>query len=72
MPTRRLWPLWREEMLTDALRLLAGKKTHIIAVALIAYELLGYLLGKSDGVDMKTVLEGLGLATLRAGIAKGR
>ena len=52
------------------MNLLRGRKTYVIAAALIAYELLGYLLGKSDGVDMKTILEGLGLATLRAGISK--
>jgi len=52
------------------LRMLAGKKTYLLSLALIAYEVLGYLLGKSDHVDMKTVLEGLALSTLRAGIAK--
>ena len=52
------------------LNALAGRKTYIVAGLLIVYELLGYLLGKSDGVDMKTILEGLGLATLRAGVSK--
>ena len=49
---------------------LKGRKTYLVAAALIAYEVLGYLLGKTPGIDVKTILEGLGLAALRAGVAK--
>jgi hypothetical protein len=49
---------------------LAGKKTYLIAFALVVYEVAGYLLGQTDAIDMHVVLEGLGLAALRAGIAK--
>lgn len=52
------------------MRALAGKKTYYVAAALILYEVLGYLLGKSDHVDAKTIIEGIGLATLRAAIGK--
>ena len=50
--------------------MLKGKKTYLVALAMVAYELGGYLLGKSAMPDIKIILEGLGLATLRAGIAK--
>lgn len=50
--------------------LLSGKKTYYVAAGLILYELLGYLLGKSDHVDAKTIIEGVGLVTLRAAIGK--
>ena len=49
---------------------LKGKKTYLIALAMVLYEVGGYLLGKNAMPDMKIILEGLGLATLRAGIAK--
>lgn len=48
----------------------AGKKTYYVAAALILYEVLGYLLGKSDHLDAKTIIEGVGLATMRAAISK--
>jgi len=50
--------------------LFQGKKTYFVAIALIAYEVLGYLLGKSSSIDVKTVIEGIGLATMRAAISK--
>lgn len=49
-----------------------GIKTYLVAAAMLVYELLGYFLGKHPDLDMKTVFEALGLAALRAGIAKGK
>lgn len=49
---------------------LYGKKTYIVAIALVLYEVLGYMLGKSNHIDAKTIIEGVGLATVRAAIAK--
>lgn len=50
---------------------LAGKKTYITAFGIIASAAVGFLTG---GVDLltsvTTVLQGLGLAALRAGVAK--
>jgi hypothetical protein len=50
--------------------LFSGKKTYLVAIGLIVYEVLGYALGKSATLDMKTILEAIGLATLRAGVSK--
>ena len=50
--------------------MLSGMKTYIIAAAMVAYQVIGYLLGGAVP-DINMVLEGLGLAALRAGIAKG-
>ena len=49
---------------------LKGKKTHFLAAALIVYEVLGYFLGKSPEIDVKTILAALGLSALRAGVSK--
>ena len=50
---------------------LAGKKTYITAIGIIVSAAVGFLTG---GVDLltsvTTVLQGLGLAALRAGVAK--
>ena len=48
----------------------AGKKTYVVAAAMVVYELLGYLLN-GTAPNINTILNGLGLAALRAGIAKG-
>lgn len=50
--------------------MLAGYKTYIVAFGMVAYQVIGYLLG-GPVPDINVVLEGLGLAALRAGIAKG-
>ena len=52
------------------MKLLQGKKTYLIALAMVAYEVIGYLLGKNPTLDVKAILEGLGLAALRAGVSK--
>lgn len=49
---------------------LQGSKTYLVAAAVIAYEVLGYVLGHNASFDVSRVLEALGLATLRAGIGK--
>jgi hypothetical protein len=50
---------------------LQGKKTYLIAAATVSYALLGYLTGNLDFNQAATVaLNGAGLASLRAGVAK--
>ena len=49
---------------------MSGYKTYIVALALLAYGLLGYALGDMPALDaIKAALEGAGLGALRAGIA---
>lgn len=50
------------------LNILIGKKTYIVALSMVLYEILGYLLGKTQTLDVKTILEGMGLAALRNAI----
>ena len=52
------------------LSIVSGYKTYIVAAAILAYQVLGYMLGYTTSVDTHKVLEALGLATLRAGVAK--
>lgn len=54
---------------------LKGKKTHIIAVLMMLVGVIQMLTGEATGLPMimehgMTVLEGFGLSTLRAGVAK--
>lgn len=46
---------------------LNGRKTYIVAAAIVAYEVLGYLL-EGKPVNANNVLEGAGLAALRRGL----
>lgn len=58
-------------MLKKVISEFQGKKTYIVALALIAYAVLGVYTGQlsqSDAVAL--VLNGLGLGALRAGISK--
>lgn len=48
--------------------MLSGKKTYIVAVAMIVYALLGQYIGKE--LDVNLILEALAIAGLRAGISK--
>ena len=50
---------------------LAGKKTYLVAFGLIAYAVLGVVMGQMT-LEQATqvVLNGLGLAALRSGVAK--
>lgn len=48
----------------------SGKKTYLVAGLMVVYAVSGWLLGKSPDVDWSMILEGLGLAALRAGVAK--
>ena len=51
--------------------LLAGKKTYLIAVAMSAYAVLGFLLEKETADSAARLFaEALAFASLRAGIAK--
>ena len=50
--------------------MLAGSKTYIVAGLMIVHALSAYLLGHSQALDLRQVLEALGLAALRAGVAK--
>jgi hypothetical protein len=49
--------------------MLSGKKTYLVALAMLAYQGLGYYLYGTP-IDVKSVLEALGLSALRAGVAK--
>ena len=50
---------------------LAGKKTYITAAMIVATAAFGFLNGDASlGDAVQQVLAGLGLATLRAGVAK--
>lgn len=48
---------------------LEGKKTYLVAVAMLAYQVLGYFV-YGTMPDVKGVLEALAIITMRAGIAK--
>ena len=49
----------------------AGKKTYVVAFLMLVYAVTGYFTGRTPDVDWQVVLEGFGLAALRAGVAKG-
>lgn len=50
---------------------LKGKKTYLVAGLMIAYGVLGFVLGYQDAAEAgKLVLEGFGLIMLRLGVAK--
>lgn len=52
--------------------MLKGKKTYGVGVIMVGYAILGWLLGDMpDAKAGEVLLEGIGLITLRAGIAKG-
>ena len=50
----------------------SGKRTYIIAACLILQAIIPFLMGEINlgEVDARSVLEGLGLATLRAGVGR--
>lgn len=48
--------------------MLNGYKTYIVAIGMILYQVLGYLLYGTP-MDIQTGLEALGLAALRKGVA---
>lgn len=50
---------------------MSGYKTYIVAAAMMMYTIAGYMLGKTPEFDIQAFLEALGLAALRAGVAKG-
>lgn len=57
--------------LINLIALLQGKKTYITAAAVVFTTLASYLSGDMSLSDaMIKILEGVGLGTLRAGIAK--
>jgi hypothetical protein len=49
--------------------MLSGKKTYIIAGAMLAHQLLNFFF-EGTPPDMMGVLEALGLASLRSGVKK--
>lgn len=54
----------------DSMNSLHGKKTYLIAVAMIVYSVSSYFLGQENaGFDIRAILEALGLAALRSGVA---
>lgn len=51
--------------------LLDGRKTYLVAAILVLFGLLGVYLGEISAMDAaRTILEGVGLATLRVAFAK--
>ena len=50
---------------------LQGKKTYGIALLMLLHSAASYFLGQNQSLDLKEVFEALGLAALRAGVAKG-
>ena len=50
--------------------MLTGYKTYIVALIMLVTAFGGYLLGTAPAPDWTMVLNALGLAGLRAGIAK--
>ena len=50
--------------------MLSGWKTYIVALIMLVTAFGGYLLGTAPAPDWPMVLNALGLAGLRAGIAK--
>ena len=48
---------------------LAGRKTYLIAAAIIAYQVIGHYVYATPH-DVTVILDALGLGALRAGIAK--
>jgi hypothetical protein len=49
--------------------LLSGKKTYLVAAAMIAYQVIGHWL-YGNPYDPQVILSALGLGALRAGVAK--
>lgn len=52
--------------------MLTGYKTYLVALGMLAYNILGYLLGHTQEINVQQVLEAVGLAALRAGVGKVR
>ena len=52
------------------MKFLQGKKTYLVAAGMLAYAILGYLLYGTP-INVQNVLNALGLAALRAGVANG-
>lgn len=51
--------------------LLHGRKTYLVSLLMLVFSFLGYFLGELQPIDAgRLVLEALGLAGLRAGVAK--
>jgi len=58
-------------MIKKAINELQGKKTYIVACALVVYALLGVYTGQlSQPEAIALVFNGLGLGALRAGVSK--
>jgi type IV secretory pathway VirB2 component (pilin) len=52
------------------MKLLVGKKTYLVAIAMVVYAGLGFILGyQNQDQTLKLVFEALGLAALRAGVS---
>ena len=49
---------------------LAGYKTYVVAAAMLIHAISGYFLGNQVDLDVRQILEALGLAALRAGVSK--
>lgn len=49
--------------------MLSGYRTYLVAALMLIHALSAYFLGHDQPLDIRQVLEALGLATLRAGVA---
>lgn len=47
-----------------------GMKTYFVAALMLVHAVSSYLLGHDSALDVRQVLEALGLAALRAGVSK--
>lgn len=47
-----------------------GMKTYFVAGLMLVHAVSAYLLGHDTSLDVRQVLEAIGLAALRAGVAK--
>lgn len=53
------------------LDMLSGRKTHLVAVAMVLFAVLGLVTGQLEQAEaVRLILEGSGLSALRAGVAK--
>jgi|FLYL01.1.fsa_nt_gi hypothetical protein len=50
--------------------MLSGYKTYIVAALMLLHAVSAYLLGYEQALDIRQILEALGIAALRAGVAK--
>jgi len=48
--------------------MIKGKKTYIVAIAMIVHAVSGYLLGDGTPLDVNEIMTALGIMALRSGV----